>query len=555
LNRELFREDEAFLSFDLGSQGMSAMWTRPAGAEVVTVEVDFQEEFPELGLTEGGILPPASPGEALQPVWMYLAAFQSLLRKLRREAGDAGMRLVRRIAADGQQHGSTYWNSRAAGTLAGLDESKPLAAQLGSALAFPFARTWMTANTSAARTRMTEEAGGVADYVGVCGSQPFERYTGTVIADTVTRYPLVLPRTAGIRLVEQVPYMVATGRFDAPLGWGGACGTALWDYREKTWSGKLLRIALDETGNRPGPALEPLLPPIVSPGTSERVCAYFASVSGVSPDCRVYEPAGDNPAVRVTIRSRSTGGVVKPATVISLGTSVTVNIGLEEEKVDPGGRLALMFDYIGRPFFLACKTNGTARWDEVRKDHGISFEEQDEILRKYIERIVRSPGGPANPTFYFRYAQPETFPETRPFTARVGYEPERDVDLRAVIETTLADIAVYAGSLLPEGEPVYIVGGGSRSRPILEMFSAMLARTLVVSETSSEGACAGSNLAARFFYLNETRGEVTLEDLIGTASSGTPVNPRRPLVEYYRRRGGFLDRFKSVRGRLTGTAL
>ena len=258
------------------------------------------------------------------------------------------MGLVKAIAVDGQQHGSTYWNGNAPSALENLVTDKPIADQLAHALASPSARIWMTGSSAPERERMTNEIGDVASYVEIAGSQPFERYTGTVMADTQARQPLVLERTAGVRLVEQIPGMIMTQRFDMPIGWGGACGTAIWNYTDKTWSPELIASALGDS------EYERILPEIVSPGTPATVGEWFAAISGISRDCPVYEPTGDNPASRVTIKESGMG----TPSVISVGTSITVNIGLEQETVDTTGVLALMYDYVGRPFFLACKLAG-----------------------------------------------------------------------------------------------------------------------------------------------------------------------------------------------------
>ena len=542
---KLFRHDEAFQSWDFGSQGVTTIWTRPHKGEVVPITVNFSD-FEGLGLQSDGIIPPEYKDQAFQPVNANLRAFELAVNRMREEIGDAGMQIVRREAADGQQHGSIYWNELAAQRFASLQQGKGLESQLAPCLASRDARIWMTGSSTAERQRMTQSMGDVEKYVRIAGAQPFERYTLTVIADVKSRQPLVLDRTKGIRLVEQLPVMLMTGNFNSPIGYGGACGTAAWDYKLKTWSRQLLKLATGESPDESVPSgLELLLPKIVAPGTAQPVSKWFSTLSGVPETCLVYEPTGDNPGSRVTIRDRMEGGELKPSSLISLGTSVTVNIGLLEEAVDPTGKLALMYDYIGRPFFLACKTNGTGRWDEVKTGRGVDHSEQDRILEAYLSNIIRTEGAKAHAEIFFRYSKRESFPETKPFETRISYERNRGQDVRAVIETCLADIAVHAGPSLPQ-EPIYVVGGATKSPVILKMLAAMLNRPLLVGKESSEGAAMGSNYAAQFFYLKENKSGVPLGELIGTAAEGKRIEPHPALVRYYHQDGGYLSQFKAI---------
>src|SRR3990167_546399 len=122
--KELFKPDEAFLSFDWGSQGISGRWTRPAINDVISVGVDFKE-FSEYGLTGDGIIPPEYKGQAFQPVSLYFRAHERVVKRVRKEVGAAGMKMVKRIGIDGQQHGNTYWNEYAPAILSNLKKGVP----------------------------------------------------------------------------------------------------------------------------------------------------------------------------------------------------------------------------------------------------------------------------------------------------------------------------------------------------------------------------------------------------------------------------------------------
>jgi len=341
--------------------------------------------------------------------------------------------------------------------------------------------------------------------------------------------------------------MIMTGSFNSPMGYGGACGTALWDHRTKSWDPELLNLALEREGDGAA-VLESMLTPIVAPGTALPISNFFSDMSGISTFARVYEPTGDNPGTRVTIKDREDG---TPSTVISLGTSITGNIGLAEEQVDTSGNLALMFDYVGRPFYLVCRTNGTARWDEARDISRSDYKGQDRILSQYLDGVIANAGTARPAEILFNYAKNETFPEIKIYQKRHGFDQGNPKnDLRATIESSLADIAVHAGEFIPEG-PVEVAGGGSKSPEVVRMLAAMLNRPIVVSEGSSEGACLGSNYAAQFFYLNEIRTtETPLAQIVGTASAGTLVEPNAALVRYYHQDGGYLDQFRAAQAPL-----
>ena len=206
----------AILSLDFGTGGITALYRE--SDQVVKADIPFNDHF---GVENDGVRTHEYPGQAFQPVQFYTEGFEAVMGELRSAVGDAGMHLIRAVGIDGQQHGSTYWRTLDEDRLAGNCALEDLASE--------HARIWQTASSSAERRRMLKNMGGVNVYVDTAGSQPFERYTGTVIADTKRRHPDVYEQAQHIRLIEQIPWMLLTGNADAPLGWGGACGTALWN--------------------------------------------------------------------------------------------------------------------------------------------------------------------------------------------------------------------------------------------------------------------------------------------------------------------------------------
>ena len=85
------------------------------------------------------------------------------------------------------------------------------------------------------------------------------------------------------------------------------------------------------------------------------IAEYFIEKYGFNRDCLVGIGSGDNPQTKVLYKGD----------ILSLGTSFVYMLNIDENTRDFSGVSNAMYDGIGNPFMIFCRTNGAMVWDEI----------------------------------------------------------------------------------------------------------------------------------------------------------------------------------------------
>ncbi|MBN2371499.1 MAG: xylulose kinase [Vicinamibacteria bacterium] len=479
------------------------------------------------------IVPPRVPGEADQPPRMFLASLDALLADWKTEGVDLSS--VAAINVSGQQHGHVYLNGRAPALFASLKEKSSadsdLVALLGDAFSYGAAPIWKTSNTSDQAAALRQGAGGKKAMIEISGSDSPLRFTGAVMRRVGQQFPATYRDTWKVQLISSFIPAVLCADPGVPWDFGNGCGTSLMDYRSKAWSQTLIDAA---AAGLPGGAnaLKDKLPGLVPPDSAVgRLCPYFTTKYGLSPDCLIAAGSGDNPQTKVLIESD----------LLSLGTSFVNMVSTDGKTMDNEGFANAMYDGIGRPFTFGCRTNGAMVWDRVRALHGIAksdYAPGESALARH------NPGT----TVFMWQPDNESFPVSPAFDLiRIGYKSaDLNSDYGGIIDFSLAAVYLTSRAFAPESKlPLFATGGATASDQIMRRISAIWNRPVVA--IGHVGAALGSAVSAAVALLKAKDAAVDAEALSKAAlPRGRRVDPKPEDSAAYHKSGGYLERIRDA---------
>ena len=186
-----------------------------------------------------------------------------------------------------------------------------------------------------------------------------------------------------------------------------------------------------------------------------------------------------------------------------------------------------MYDGLDRPFYFFPRTNGALVWDKLRGN--LTYAEAEKILAE----------APFGKQFLIWQPLKESFPVS-PIIDPIGQTGDVRKDYPAIIDTTLAILAIWsgsaggetatnsdsAGSQPPTEKILYVTGGASASRAVLERISALWKRP--VCSISEVGTPMGAALSAYASLCNKEEAEKLATELIGNQQ---PVRASKEQTE------------------------
>ena len=199
-----------YLGIDASTQSMTAI-VIDAGREEISAEesINFDSHFKDSYGIENGILD-LGEGVVHSSPLMWAEALDLLFQLLGDKGCDLGS--IEAIAGSGQQHGTVYLNHRAAGALAGLDPSLPLAGQVERIFSRPTAPVWMDTSTSPQCREIEAHLGGGRALLELSGNAAFERFSGPQIRKFFQTDSKAYEDTACICLVSSYMASLLAGR-------------------------------------------------------------------------------------------------------------------------------------------------------------------------------------------------------------------------------------------------------------------------------------------------------------------------------------------------------
>ena len=472
----------------------------------------FDKDLPHYETTNG-VLRHADPLVVTSPPAMWVEALDVMMRTI---ASDNAVRVAEIAAIGGcaQQHGTVYLNASAAGALAKLDPSRPLADQVRGIFSRSESPVWMDESTGSQCTQIAAALGSADAVARLTGSRPFARFAGPQIKKFAAEDPVAYASTERIHLVSSFMASLLAGA-EAPIDPGDGAGMNLMDIRRLQWD----RRALDATA----PDLERRLPKIRPSTDSIGVLGRYWQERYGFPPARLIPWTGDNPSSLIG------AGLVDEGDVgISLGTSDTVFGPVGAPPENPGGA-----NVFGSPaggyMLLVCFRNGSLAREHIRDRYGMDW---TEFSRALTSTSPGSDGGIMLP-----WVEAEITPTVASAgVRRLGLSPVAGpANVRALVEGQMMAMANHWSQLATRPVTrIRATGGASQNREILQIMANVFGAD-VYPAASTSGASLGAALRAYQADQSTRRPQPWREIVAGfTDESAPPVRAVPEHVAKYR---------------------
>ena len=261
-----------FLGLDSSTQSLSAVVIDLDSRKVVYEQsLNFDKALPHYR-TRNGVLPNRDPLVKHSPPLMWAEALDLLFAQMKKDGVALGKILA--ISGSAQQHGSVYFNDRAAGALENLDPQKSLVENLHGVFARKTSPIWMDSSTAKECAEIRKKLDGIKYTASRTGSDTFERFTGPQIRKFYKTEPKAYANTVGIALVSSFMASLLAGKI-APIDFGDGAGMNLMDIRRKNWNHDAMKAT--------APGLTNKLPPLGESGhVIGPVSPYFVKKFGLT---------------------------------------------------------------------------------------------------------------------------------------------------------------------------------------------------------------------------------------------------------------------------------
>ena len=410
------------------------------------------------------LLIPAPTGCAEQDPAIFLHALEDCFAQI---SSQCDCVQIGAIQISAQQHGHVYLNEKFRTILSNLSsKGEGLATIFASTYAHPYAPIWRSSDTQTEASALREVAGGKKAVIQLTGSDSPLRFTGAVIKKFVDKHPKIYQETAQILLLNTWLAAILSGNPDTACDFGNGSGTSLMDYSRKAWDSPLLSSI--------SPDLEQKLPVISSPNSiAGKIAPFFREKYGFSENCLVGIGTGDNPASKV----------VSSGDILSLGTSFVYMKNTDLNTRDFSGTANAMFDGLGNPFTIFCRTNGALVWDRVRERHNANYAQASEALARTRDEY---------PIFLWQPEQ-ESVPLSPICEYRGNNSMPFSLEYRGIVLSSLCLLHSYT-STFGVAKEISVTGGPVGDPEILRIISQIW--ECPVRVLPSGGAALGAALAA-----------------------------------------------------------
>ena len=499
-----------FLGLDSSTQSLSAVVIDYDRRKVVyDKSLNFDHALPQYK-TQNGVLPNSDPLVKHSPPLMWAEALDLLFAAMKKDGVALGDILA--ISGSGQQHGSVYFNDRAAAALANLDSGSSLVENLKGIFARATSPIWMDSSTAQECAEIRKELGGLKATAQQTGSDTFERFTGPQIRKFYKTEPEAYTRTAGIALVSSFMASLVAGKI-TPIDYGDGAGMNLMDIHQKTWHPGALKATAPELAKK--------LPPLAdSSKIIGPVSAYFIKKYGLNPAALALVWSGDNPCSLVGL-----GLIQEGRVAISLGTSDTYFGPMKNCCTDEHGEGHVFGSPAGGYMSLICFKNGSLAREKIRDAYGIkSWKEFGEWM---AARPPGNHGGILLPWF-----EAEIVPRVnRPGIHRFDLdEKDAAANCRAVVEAQMLSMRLHSQWMKVAPDCIYATGGASNDPALLRVMADVMNCRVLRIEVSKSAAL-GAALLAAHGWLVQTGEKPQWEQVVTGFTDPIPGSEIRPNPE------------------------
>jgi xylulokinase len=314
---------------------------------------------------------------------------------------------------------------------------------------------------------------GAGGWATACGSVPVPSFTITKLRWLRRCEPDAFRKMHSVLLPHDWLTSRLTGRLTTDRG--DASGTGYWSPAEGRYRTDLLAHVDNKID------WETALPAVLGP---RDVAGEWRDNGAV-----VGPGTGDNMAGALAL------GLNPGDVVLSLGTSGTAYTVREEPTADPSGAVAGFADATGRFLPLVCTLNATKVTDTIARLLGVSVDQFDELA-------LSAPAGAGRLVLvpYFDGERTPNQPDATGMLAGLRNDVTPGQLARAAVEGVVCNLLEGADALgrtnRPQGQRVFLIGGGARSSAYRRVISDLIGRPVVVPAEDELAACGAALQAA-----------------------------------------------------------
>jgi xylulokinase len=379
---------------------------------------------------------------------------------------------IRVIKTDCMQHCTVYTDKSFEKRIRSLDPEKCLIIQLGQSISRAASPIWEDRSPVEEAAYLTEslsEQGGISS---LTGNRAELRFPAAQILKWGKENWEEYRNTSDIFLLSAFVTSILAGKI-APVDTGDGWGTNLnnLDINNPGWSRELLSIT-DSYLIQENSRLESKIGGICHYDSPiGRISPYFVERYGINPEALILAGTGDNPATLL-----GCGG----QTVISLGSSYTVNGVMKQIRPSPTGEYNVFGYTKGKAMGLSVFSNGGKVHDCFYKRY-ISKERGADPAAMDCDDYAAAAGEPSlrsDEKLMLPYLFDESLPLRKSGIIREGFtEDNQNENIRALHVSQVLSLRLHSGHL-ERFDELCLVGGGAKNlflkQLISDVFSARI---------------------------------------------------------------------------------
>ena len=442
-------------------------------------------------------------GKAEQDTNIFLIALDKAFLKLKDKCD---ISLIDSIQISAQQHGHVYLSENYKKNLEYLklkeSANKSLVEILKNSYSYNGAPIWRTSCAEKQAKELRKAAGGKEKMIQITGSDSPLRFTGAVIKYYFDNNKSLLENTYKIFLLNTFISSILTAKDDIAVDFGNGSGMSLMDYSKKEWDEKLLNSVSKDLKNKLGN--------IKSPSSEAGyISTYFIEKFGFNKNCIVGIGSGDNPETKVLYKGD----------ILSLGTSFVYMLNIDKNDRDYNGVSNAMYDGIGNPFMIFCRTNGAMLWDAIMNNYNKNYKDITISLKENINNL---------PLMLWQ-KENESVPISKSFEIKRYYEKANfDCDYKGIVLSSLSLIAEYSKKFNSSKKAdLSVTGGPAKDAEILKIIANIW--QCEVKILPSGGASLGAAISA-ILLLKEN---IDLDEIRESLRDKTIIEPDYKLSKKY----------------------
>lgn len=442
-------------------------------------------------------------GKAEQDINIFLIALDKAFLELKDKCNTS---LINSIQISAQQHGHVYLSENYKKNLEYLKSkesaNKNLTKILKDSYSYNAAPIWRTSCTEKEAEELREAAGSKEKMIKITGSNSPLRFTGAIVKYNFDNNKNLSKNTYKIFLLNTFIASILTAECNIAVDFGNASGTSLMDYSKKEWNDNLLNAISkdlkDKLGNIDSPS-----------SCAGYISAYFIEKYGFNKNCMVGIGSGDNPETKVLYKGD----------ILSLGTSFVYMLNIDENERDYGGVSNAMYDGIGNPFMIFCRTNGAMLWDAIMNLYNKNYKDISDCLKENINNL---------PLILWQ-KENESVPISKSFDIKRYYDkPSFENDYKGIVLSSLSLIASYSKKFNSSKKTdLSVTGGPAKDIEILKIIANIW--QCQVKMLPSGGASLGAAIAA-ILLLKEN---IDLDEVRDRLRDRTIIEPDYNLSKKY----------------------